>query len=221
MRRGAATAVTLALVAGCPCGLFAAAGTLRWPVAWVYLAVVGLGLLAHRAHVVRRNPALLARRRAIGPGTPAWDKAWLGVFWLLMVAAPAVAGLDVRLGGPSLPAWLWPAGAAAFAAGLAVSAWAMGVNPHFEGTVRIQEDHRVVETGPYRRVRHPGYVGLALWALSTPLLLLSSWALVPAALAAAWVVLRTAREDRFLRLRLPGYEAYAARVRWRLVPGVW
>jgi len=221
MRRGAANAVTFALAAVWVGGLFGAAGTLRWPAAWAYVALVGAGLLAHGAYVARRNPGLAARRRTIGPGTKGWDKAWLAVFWLLMVLCPAVAGLDLRQGGPALPTWLWPAGAAAFAAGLAVSARAMGANPHFEGTVRIQEDHRVVETGPYRWLRHPGYLGLALWALSTPFLLLSWWGLVPAALTAAWVTVRTALEDGFLRRELPGYEGYAARVRWRLVPGVW
>ena len=221
MRRGATTALASALVAVWLAGLFGAAGTLRWPAAWAYLALLGTGLLAHGAWVRMRNPALLARRRRIGPGTKGWDKAWLAVFWLLMVLEPAVAGLGRRLGRPPLPAWLWATGAATFAAGLAVSAWAMGSNPHFEGTVRIQEDHRVVEAGPYRWLRHPGYVGLALWALSTPLLLLSSWAFVPAALTAAWVLVRTALEDRFLRRELPGYQAYAARVQWRLVPGLW
>ncbi len=221
MRRGAATALTVGLVAAWVAGLFGAAGTLRWPAAWAYVALVGAGLLAHGAYVRRRNPALVARRHEIGAGTKAWDKAWLGVFWPLMVLGPAVAGLDRHLGGTAMPAWLWAAGAAAFAAGLAVSAWAMGANPHFEGTVRIQEDHRVVEAGPYRWLRHPGYLGLALWALSTPFLLLSPWAIAPAALTAAWVVVRTALEDRFLRRELPGYEGYAARVRWRLVPGVW
>jgi len=221
MRRGATRALTSALVATWVGGLFAAAGTLRWPAGWAYVALLGAGLLVHGAYVARRNPGLVARRRTIGPGTKGWDKAWLAVFWLLMVLCPAVAGLDLRRFGRVMPAWLWPAGAAVLVAGLAVSAWAMGANPHFEGTVRIQEDHRVVEAGPYRWLRHPGYLGLVLWALSTPFLLLSWWALLPAALTAAWVVLRTSLEDRFLRRDLPGYEDYAARVRWRLVPGAW
>ena len=106
---------------------------------------------------------------------------------------------------------------------MALSAAAMAVNPYFEGTARIQGDlgQRVVDAGPYRRVRHPGYAGLALWPLSAPMLLLSRWAFAPGALAAAWVVLRTALEDRMLRRGLTGYADYARRVRWRLLPGVW
>jgi protein-S-isoprenylcysteine O-methyltransferase Ste14 len=70
-------------------------------------------------------------------------------------------------------------------------------------------------------VRHPGYGGLALWALSGPLLLRSTAGFVPALAAAGWVVVRTFLEDRVLRVELPGYAEYASRVRYRLVPRIW
>ena len=57
--------------------------------------------------------------------------------------------------------------------------------------------------------------------LATPLLLGSWWAFVPAVFTVAWLVLRTVLEDGTLRRELPGYEEYAGRVRWRLLPGVW
>ena len=135
-----------------------------------------------------------------------------------------VAGLDrAAHGGRTLPLAVWPAGLAGFAGAMIVSARAMAVNPFFEGTVRIQRDagQRVVDAGPYRRVRHPGYLGLAGWALASPLLLLSARALAPAVVTAAWGVLRTALEDAVLRRELEGYREYARRVRWRLVPGIW
>jgi protein-S-isoprenylcysteine O-methyltransferase Ste14 len=203
--------------------LFLGAGTLRWPAGWGFVAATGAGFVLHRAHVARRNPGLFARRDAAGAGGAAWDRVWLAAFWPLMLSVPATAGLEVRLGGRPLEPWLWPAGALVFGLGLALSAAAMAVNPYFEGTARVQRElgQQVVEAGPYRRMRHPGYAGLALWALSMPLLLLSRWALAPAALAAAWVVLRTALEDRMLRRELAGYAEYARRVRWRLLPGVW
>jgi protein-S-isoprenylcysteine O-methyltransferase Ste14 len=181
------------------------------------------GLALHRAWVSRRNPGIFARRDAGGPGTTAWDKAWLAAFWPLVLSAPAAAGLERRLDGAPLSPWLWPAGAALLAFGMSLSAAAMAANPHFEGTARIQRERRqrVVQTGPYRRIRHPGYAGLALWVLSMPLLLLSRWAAVPALLAAAWLAVRTALEDRMLLRELEGYREYAGKVRWRLVPGIW
>ena len=100
----------------------------------------------------------------------------------------------------------------------------MVVNPHFEKTVRIQtdRDHRLIDTGPYRIVRHPGYLGTILsFILSAPLLLGSWWAFVPAAASTASLIVRTALEDRTLRTELAGYEDYARRVRYRLAPGIW
>jgi protein-S-isoprenylcysteine O-methyltransferase Ste14 len=127
----------------------------------------------------------------------------------------------VRTQGKPLPYWAWPVGVALFATGLGVSAWAMAANPFFEGTVRLQPGQKVVDSGPYRFVRHPGYVGLILLSLAMPLLLLSVWAFVPAVIAGAWVVVRTALEDAMLRRELPGYAQYATRVGHRLVPGLW
>ena len=110
-----------------------------------------------------------------------------------------------------------------FIAGMALFSWSMGVNPFFEKTVRIQTErgHRVIDTGPYAFVRHPGYVGFFGWCLSAPLLLSSWWAFVPAILSVIGLVIRTALEDRTLLQELDGYAAYAERVRYRLMPGVW
>jgi protein-S-isoprenylcysteine O-methyltransferase Ste14 len=201
---------------------FVGAGTVAWAGAWIYLGLLASGLAGHAVFVARYNPGLRQRRDRIGAGTARWDLAWVPVFWAAMVAAPAVAGVELfRAGGAPLPLAVAPVGALLLALGLGISAGAMAVNPFFEGTVRVQPDQRVVSTGPYARLRHPGYAGLALWALSTPLLLRSRWALAPAAFAVAWVVLRTALEDAFLQRRLAGYGDYARRVRTRLVPGLW
>ncbi len=211
----------LAAWAGAP---FVAAGTWRAPALWAHGATVVAGLLLHGRYVARRNPGIRARRRTIGGNTKLWDLAWVAAFWPLMAAAAVTAGLDHRAhGGATLPWPAWLAGLALFAGAMAASARAMAVNPFFEGTARIQSDagQRVVDAGPYRFVRHPGYLGLAGWARASPLLLLSTRALVPAVAAAAWVVLRTALEDAMLRRELDGYAAYARRVRWRLVPGLW
>jgi protein-S-isoprenylcysteine O-methyltransferase Ste14 len=204
-------------------GPFVVAGTVAWGTCWIYFAVLLVGLTAHRRTVARRNPELLRRRQNIGEGSKRWDIAWNLLFWPQMAATPIVAGFDVRHGAALMPIYLWPVGLLCLASGFALSAWAMAENPHFEGTVRIQKDrdHRVIDRGPYRKVRHPGYVGLVLWALATPLLLRSWLACIPAVVVTVWLVLRTALEDSTLRRELAGYEAYQRRVRFRLVPGLW
>jgi len=218
------SAWSLAVFAGWLLGPFLAAGSARWARGWAHLALLAACLAGHRALVARRNPALLRRRRRIGPGTPGWDLWWNAAFWPLMAAVAVAAGLEARRGPPGAGwAWAWPAGLALVAGGFALSAAAMAANPFFEGTVRLQPEagQRPVDAGPYARLRHPGYAGLVLWALGTPLLLGSALAVPPALLAAGWVALRTALEDRLLRRGLPGYAGYAARVRFRLVPGLW
>jgi protein-S-isoprenylcysteine O-methyltransferase Ste14 len=180
-------------------------------------------LAAHRGYVLRRSPELLKRRRRIGEGTKRWDLAWNLAFWPLLASIAISGAIQFRAVGPGFPTPTLALGVGLFSVAMALSAWAMASNPHFEGTVRIQTEieHRVVSTGPYRLVRHPGYVGLALWALAIPLLVLSTWALLPAAATVAWVVLRTALEDRTLQRKLAGYAEYAQRVRYRLCPGLW
>jgi protein-S-isoprenylcysteine O-methyltransferase Ste14 len=89
--------------------------------------------------------------------------------------------------------------------------------------VRIQDDRGqvVVDTGPYRLIRHPGYTGALAFTLATPFALGSWYALVRAVLTAAVLALRTALEDRTLQAELPGHAEYAARVKDRLLPAVW
>jgi len=96
-------------------------------------------------------------------------------------------------------------------------------NAFFSTVVRVQSDrgHNVCSDGPYRFVRHPGYVGGIVQWLGVPLLLGSRWALLPGVLAAVLLVVRTALEDRTQRTALEGYADYAARVRYRLAPGIW
>jgi len=99
----------------------------------------------------------------------------------------------------------------------------MAANIYFSTTVRIQDDrgHRVVSSGPYQFVRHPGYVGMILIYLGAPIMLGSWWALIPGGLNGVAFIVRTALEDRTLQNELSGYSDYAGRVPYRLLPGVW
>lgn len=203
--------------------LFGTAGRLDWTAAWLYLALVVANSAVGYACLRRWNPELIERRLHLGEGTKTWDKVWSALYAPVFLAIYVVAGLDAGRGGSEVSPAAWVAGLAVFAPGAVLLTASMVVNPFFEKTVRIQRDrgHRVIDTGPYRFVRHPGYVGFLGWILSAPLLLGSAWAFAPAALAVAGLAIRTALEDRTLRRELAGYEDYARRVRFRLVPGVW
>jgi len=221
--------VRIVLALGLGLGLFAAvlfvpAGRLGWTAGWLYLGLVIANFTGNLVYLRRRNPQLIERRMRFGEGTKTWDKVWSLAYAPVFLSIYVVAGLDaVRYGWSSMPAWSWLVGLALFLPGTALFSWAMGVNPFFEKTVRIQTEHghHVIDTGPYRFVRHPGYAGFLGWILSAPLLLGSWWAFVPSWLSVAGLVARTALEDQTLRQELAGYAEYASRVRFRLIPGVW
>ena len=204
--------------------LFATAGTLRWAGAWMFLAVTVVFLVVNGTLLLRRSPETVAERGRPGPMAE-WDRRVAGIWAIASyIVLPVVAGLDVRLGGGARLVWSWTVvGALLLLGALSFAGWAMAVNAFFSTAVRIQSErgHSVCQTGPYRLMRHPGYVGFIVQSIATPLTLGSVWALVPALLAVVSMIARTTLEDRLLVASLPGYQEYAARVRYRLVPGVW
>jgi protein-S-isoprenylcysteine O-methyltransferase Ste14 len=114
-------------------------------------------------------------------------------------------------------------GLAGLILGMTLFSWGMVTNAYFAVAARIQSERgqQVITTGPYRFVRHPGYAGTILTAVTIPLLLGSLWAFWPGLVLIAALVARTLLEDRLLHAELPGYGDYARRVRFRLLPGVW
>jgi protein-S-isoprenylcysteine O-methyltransferase Ste14 len=172
----------------------------------------------------RVNPEMFAVRSRVHPGTKRWDKVVVGLLFLAILAIPPVAGLDDgRFHWSTMPSCVVGLGYILLVAGWILIAWAETVNPFFEPGVRIQTErgHHVIDSGPYAIVRHPGYFASVLLFTGFALTLGSWWALIPAGFASLLLALRTVWEDRTLHVELSGYAAYAQRVRWRLIPGVW
>ncbi|MCC6875246.1 MAG: isoprenylcysteine carboxylmethyltransferase family protein [Sandaracinaceae bacterium] len=197
-----------------------------WWQAWLYAGTVVAGFVASRALVARRHPDLLRERARFmqHANAKSWDRILAPAVALGGVLPLAVCGLDARFGWSSTLPWAVAiAGLIAHVAGYVLGTLAMMANRFFSGLVRIQTDreHHVVSTGPYAWIRHPGYLGSLLSYWGTPLFLESWWALVPTLLVTIVLVVRTILEDRTLQEELPGYREYAARVRYRLIPGVW
>jgi protein-S-isoprenylcysteine O-methyltransferase Ste14 len=207
--------------------LFAAAGRFNILRAWCYLVVSFVGIFGGVILVCRVNPELLNHRGQWRKkrDTKTWDKFLLPAYGLTaFYALPVIAGLDVgRFQWSNLSIGFATAGVVLFIIGSILINWAMIVNTHFEATVRIQTDrnHRVITKGPYQFVRHPGYLGAILWAVSTPLIIGSAYGLIPAAIATLLLIIRTILEDTTLRCELTGYAEYAGTVKYRLLPGLW
>jgi protein-S-isoprenylcysteine O-methyltransferase Ste14 len=204
--------------------LFIPAGRLDWFMGWILVAIYAAWIAAQAVVLIPRCPELLAERAERRKDMKRWDAALLGVVGLATLAKHILAGLDYRFGWTAPIPLSVHLGAVVVAAGsLALVTWAMAVNAFFSMTYRLQEDrgHDVATGGPYRCVRHPGYVGTIVFELATPVLLGSLWALIPAALSVVLIIVRTALEDRSLQQELKGYPSYSEHVRFRLVPGVW
>jgi protein-S-isoprenylcysteine O-methyltransferase Ste14 len=222
MVRLAADAVLVAIL------LFLSAGTLAWWRAWVLLAVLCLVRALGTVAVYRVNPGLLSERAGLPmheEQSPVDRILLLGVLATGFLGLPIVAGLDAfRWHALPQPAPLVAGlGLVLFALGWSVKSLALRANAFAIAVVRLQSEraHAVADSGPYTVVRHPFYaadplilVGLGLW-------LQSYVAVFGAVVPIALMVMRLRLEERFLRRELPGYAAYAARVRFRLIPRIW
>ena len=210
-----------------PLVLFVAAGRLDWVMAWVYVGMHIAFTVVSRAIAMRKNPQLLAERAQSlkAENAKSWDRAMVVLVGLCgPLVMWVVAGLGERFNWPpQIPLALQIAALVVVVLGYAIGTWAMIVNAFFSAVVRIQEERNqtAVSDGPYRFVRHPAYAGGIVAYLAMPVMLGTLWALLPATLAVAGVIIRTVLEDRTLREELPGYAEYAQQTRYRLVPGIW
>lgn len=156
--------------------------------------------------------------------TKSWDKVLLPIYvFLAYFLIYFVAGLGVRLGWAHLSVeWLY-IGVFLYLISSALTIWPVVENTHFESTSRIQKNRKqeVISTGPYRIVRHPGYLGILLWAAAITLIFGTLAVGIVAGIIAVVIVIRTYLEDRMLQNELEGYPEYAGKVRCRLIPFVW
>ena len=206
---------------------FAGAGSLDLFRGWLYYGGVLAYLVVALAVMLVFFPGaveVVNERGKFKQDVKTWDKVFAICYVVLLPVRPLVAGLDVgRFHASEVsPLFDLPALIATILAYLFVH-WAMVVNKFAETGVRIQRDRgqEVVSSGPYRMVRHPFYISIIVTQAVYPLAVGSLYAYLPALAIAGLFVWRTAREDATLHAELPGYAEYAARVRYRLLPGVW
>ena len=203
---------------------FFSAGRYDLPLAWFYFAANFSFGFVSSFFIHRASPDLIAERFRPGPGEQ--DRVFKIGIIILTIATLVLAGLDVGryhwTGPVTLNAQL--AALIVVFLGYALTHWAVLTNRFFSSAVRLQPDRHqvVVETGPYAYIRHPGYAG-AIPYLALSGLALGSWlsTLVTAIPIILLTIRRTILEDAMLRKGLAGYEAYAARVKYRLLPGLW
>ena len=210
-----------------PVLIFGLAG--RWDLwnIWAYGGIF-VALFFFQALVIyRKSPDLLKERMQPPTLQPGWTSANIRALLVLvmLILHWSIAGLDQRFHWSDI---IPPAGVVVglviVVIGASLFAWAMLANPFFSSELRIQSDRgqRAISAGPYAVVRHPGYVGITLMYIGGGLALNSLLSIIPIVVIwAPGVIFATIMEDRMLRDELAGYANYAAKVRYRLIPGVW
>jgi len=220
------TGIVLPLVFGLVLGLllFIAAGTVFWFYGWIFLILLYSFVVALFIWVLRHDPALIEERTGFKSNEPAWDKAYIVLAYPVVGICLIIMPLDaVRFHWSQMPTWLHFVGAIVLLSSFYLTYRTYRENPYLSSAVRIQQERgqTVVSTGPYRYVRHPLYTSALLFFLGSALLL-GSWIGVILGLLIEGILARRAvREEQVLQNGLKGYDAYMARVRWRLIPHDW
>lgn len=202
------------------------AGTVDWPAAWVFLAELGIAAVGTGLWLARSDLALLKERMAspVQKEQKSWDRLLMGLVMLLWTGWYVLMGFDIRIHGTGqFPVWVQIVGALALPVSVLTVALTFRENSYAAPVVKLQKERgqSVIDTGPYRVVRHPIYTGALVFFFTTPLLLGSWWGLALAPVIIAVLAVRAVMEERTLTAELPGYQEYATNVRYRLVPLLW
>lgn len=204
--------------------VFVPAGTIHYWQGWAFCGIYFF-VLIFSFIVFYGKKDLLQEKLKPGPGVKWWDKIFFSFFMIFLCIVLVISSLDAtrfKWSG-QLPVWPYAVSFIVMLLSYIFSLWAMWINNFFSSRVRIQSDRGqyVIQEGPYRFVRHPGYLGGIFWLPSLSLVLGSLWGLIPAGLAVIAVIIRTYLEDKMLQEELPGYIDYAKKVRFRLIRGIW
>jgi len=204
--------------------LFISAGRLDYTQGWIFLSANLLSTLMN-FFTIYKNSELLNERSKPGEGIKSWDKLLLGLSALVYVIIIVLAGLDSgRFQGALNFNWIVSiSGVILLIIGQILFLTARSQNKFFSSVVRIQKDrgHVVCDTGLYKIVRHPGYLGMMISLMGLPLITTSIWSIIPTLIAIILLLIRTSLEDKTLINELDGYAGYTRKTRNKLIPLVW
>jgi protein-S-isoprenylcysteine O-methyltransferase Ste14 len=203
--------------------LFGSAGTIRYWQAWVYVAIFVVASVPTSVYLMKKDPALLARRMRGGPmfekeGTQRIIMTFTSLGFIAILVVP---GLDRRFGWSAVPAWAVVLGDLLVTTGFLLIFVVYRENTFTAATIQVAPGQTVISTGPYAVVRHPMYASGALYMFGIPLALASYWGYLALAAMMPFLLWRLLDEERILTRDLPGYVDYRRRVRHRLVPFIW
>jgi protein-S-isoprenylcysteine O-methyltransferase Ste14 len=204
--------------------IFISAGRLIYLPGLVYV-FIGLFMFILSFTALRVDSDLMNERSKPGEGAKQWDKLILGLSFLATIGMYIIAGLDSGRyhWSPDFHLSLFIMGILFTITGQLLFLIAQKQNKFFSSIIRIQTErgHSVCETGLYKVVRHPAYLGSVIQAIGFPLLFGSLWSIIPVGISIILLIIRTVLEDKTLKNELKGYTEYTLKTRYRLIPYLW
>jgi len=204
--------------------LFLPAWTLAYWQAWIFIVVFLVAVNAIGVYLSLKDPALLERRKKVGPGQEQSmvQKIIMFIAILSLLAVLVFSAFDHRFAWSPVPSAISVFGDALVALGLFIPFLSFRGNNSYGGaTIEVVEGQKVMSTGLYAHIRHPQYLGNVIMVIGIPLALGSWWGLWILAITIPVLVLRILDEEKLLEKDLPGYTEYEQKVRYRLLPYVW
>jgi protein-S-isoprenylcysteine O-methyltransferase Ste14 len=199
---------------------FLPAGTFAYWEAWVYLAILFIPMVFVFVYLLKTDPELLERRLRTREKEGA-QKRIIKLSYFYFLLAFLLPGFDRRWGWSTVPLDIVIVADLLVVLGYGIFALVLRENRYASRIIEVEQEQKVISSGPYRIVRHPMYLGMLLMYLFSPLALGSYWAVIPSALIIPLLVARIRNEERVLMRDLKGYPDYIQKTKYRLVPGIW
>jgi protein-S-isoprenylcysteine O-methyltransferase Ste14 len=200
--------------------LFLPAGTFFYWEAWIYLAILLIPMSIVLLYFLKKTPEFLARRMKLKE-KEGEQKIIVKLALIPFLLAFILPGIDKRLGWSNVPILIIAAAEILVCIGYIFVVLVFKENQFASRIIEVEKGQKVIQSGPYRLVRHPMYLGSILMYVASPLALGSYWAIIPAVFIIPIFVARILNEESVLTKELEGYSEYKLKTRYRLIPGIW
>lgn len=202
--------------------LFLTAGSIRYTEAWIYTLVLLIPAFFVIAYFFKKDPDFIGSRILRRREKVQIHRSLQNIFSVVFLIGLIIPGFDFRYGWSNVPMPAVIISDTFVFLSYMLIARVMEENRYASAIIEISDEQKIIETGPYKVIRHPMYTGGLVFVLFTPLALGSYWALIPFSITTVIaLILRIINEEKFLVANLPGYSEYCQKTKYRIIPFVW
>jgi len=199
---------------------FLPAGTFAYWEGWVYLAILLIPMFLVLIYLLKNDPELLERRMRMREKETE-QKLIIKISYVYFLLVFLLPGFDKRFEWSNVPVAVVIVADILVLLGYGMFFLVLRENRYASRIIEVEQEQKVISSGPYAIVRHPMYLGVLLMYILSPLALGSYWVMVPSLLIIPLLVARIRNEESVLRRELKGYQEYSQKTKYRLIPGIW